>query len=114
MTKSATAKPGHSRRKPTVFESMKIGLEEALAVARGEAEPARLYVPPEIDVKRIRRALDLSQDDFATRFGFSINQIKDWEQGRSRPLGGVRAYLLLIERKPGEVMELLRQVSRVA
>ncbi len=91
------------------FEKIAEGLNEALAIARGEARPARLHVPSEIDVRAIRRRTGLSQDDFATAFGFTINQIRDWEQGRARPLGGVRAYLLIIERDAKRVLELLRR-----
>ena len=91
------------------FEKIAEGLTEALAIARGQAKPARLHVPAEIDVRAIRRRTGLSQDDFATAFGFTINQIRDWEQGRARPLGGVRAYLLIIERDPKRVLELLRK-----
>ena len=50
-----------------------------------------------------------SQDDFAAAFGFTINQIRDWEQGRARPLGGVRAYLLIIERDARSVLALLQK-----
>ena len=91
------------------FEKIAEGLTEALAIARGQAKPARLHVPAEIDVRAIRRRTGLSQDDFATAFGFTINQIRDWEQGRARPLGGVRAYLFIIERDPKRVLELLRK-----
>ncbi|MGH7052009.1 MAG: helix-turn-helix domain-containing protein [Acetobacteraceae bacterium] len=90
------------------FEKIAEGLTEALAVARGELKPARLYVPPEIDVKAIRRRTGLSQDTFASTFGFSVHQIRQWEQGRVRPLGAMRAYLLLIDRDPKTVIELLR------
>jgi putative transcriptional regulator len=93
------------------FDKIAAGLNEVLAMARGEAEPARLYIPAEIDVKAIRARLSLSQADFAALFGFTINQIKDWEQGRSRPLGGVRAYLLIIERDPDLVLNLLQAVG---
>jgi len=93
------------------FDRIAEGLNEALAIARGEAQPARLYIPTEIDVKAIRSKLSLSQADFAVLFGFTMNQIKDWEQGRSRPLGGVRAYLMIIERDPTMVLRLLRAVS---
>jgi putative transcriptional regulator len=93
------------------FDKIAEGLEEVLAIARGEAQPARLYIPAEIDVKAIRGKLSLSQADFAALFGFTANQIKDWEQGRSRPLGGVRAYLMIIERDPAIVLRLLRAVS---
>lgn len=94
------------------FDKIAEGLTEALAIARGEAKPARLHIPSEIDVRAIRRRTGLSQDDFATAFGFTINQIRDWEQGRARPLGGVRAYLLIIERDARRVLELLQKPRR--
>ena len=90
------------------FEKITKGLREALSIARGDATPARLHIPPEIDVRYIRSKLRLSQDDFAAAFGFTLNQITAWEQGRSRPLGGVRAYLMLIDREPGTVIAMLR------
>jgi putative transcriptional regulator len=43
-------------------------------------------------------------------FGFTLNQVTAWEQGRSRPLGGVRAYLMLIDREPGTVVDMLRSL----
>ena len=90
------------------FEKVAAGLKEVLAIARGEAKPAKLHLPARIDVKSIRAKLSLSQEDFAARFGFTIDQIKDWEQRRSRPLGGVRAYLMIIDRNPSIVLALLR------
>jgi putative transcriptional regulator len=91
------------------FDKIAEGLTEALAIARGEKTPARLHIPPEIDVRAIRSQTGLSQDDFAAAFGFTINQIREWEQGRARPLGGVRAYLIIIERDPKRVLDLLRK-----
>jgi putative transcriptional regulator len=40
-----------------------------------------------------------------------VNQIKDWEQGRSRPLGGVRAYLMIIDLDAKSVLALLRSLT---
>jgi putative transcriptional regulator len=93
------------------FDKIAEGLTEALSIARGESKPAKLHIPPEIDVRAIREKTGLSQDDFATAFGFSINQIREWEQGRARPLGGVRAYLFIIERDPKHVLELLKKAG---
>jgi hypothetical protein len=42
------------------------------AIARGEEKPAKLFVPPEIDVRAIRAKLQLSQEDFASAFGFTL------------------------------------------
>lgn len=93
------------------FDKIAEGLNEALAIARGESKPAKLYVPAELDVKAIRAKLDLSQDDFAAAYGFTVNQIKDWEQGRSRPIGGLRAYLMMIDFDPKGVLQMLRTAS---
>ncbi|MEA2936979.1 MAG: putative transcriptional regulator [Alphaproteobacteria bacterium] len=83
--------------------------EEARAIIRGEADPAtyRIHVPHEVDVKALRRKLRLSQDAFARRFGFTPARVRDWEQGRSKPDGAVRAYLLVIEREPEAVARAL-------
>jgi len=33
------------------FDKIAEGLREAIAVARGERKPARIFVPPELDVR---------------------------------------------------------------
>ncbi len=90
------------------FDKIAEGLNEALAIARGEAEPAATHVPPDLDVKAIRRKTGLSQEMFAYAFAFTVHQLRQWEQGRNRPLGAIRAYLMLIERDPVEVMHMLQ------
>jgi putative transcriptional regulator len=62
-----------------------------------------------VDVKSIRAKSGLSQTEFARRYGFSPRSLQDWEQGRRKPEGAVRAYLLVIDRKPKAVAEALRQ-----
>lgn len=94
-----------------VFDQIAEGLQEALAVARGEAEPYKLHVPAEIDVKAIRAKTGLSQKDFASTFGFGFDQLKQWEQGRSRPVQGLRAYLLLIDDQPVQMVKALRRLN---
>ena len=93
------------------FDKIAEGLNEALAIARGEAKPAKLHVPVTIDVRTIRERLKMSQGDFAAAFGFTVDQIRSWELGRSQPLGGVRAYLTIIDRDPKTVVSLLRAAA---
>ena len=95
-----------------VFDQIAEGMNEALAVARGEAEPYKLHVPAEIDVKAIRVRTGLTQKDFASTFGFGFDQLKQWEQGRSRPVQAMRAYLLLIRSEPMKMVEALRAIHR--
>ena len=84
---------------------------EMVAHIRGKiALPVRyVEVPDRVDVKSIRAKSGLSQTEFARRYGFSPRSLQDWEQGRRKPEGAVRAYLLVIDRKPEAVAEALRQ-----
>ena len=82
--------------------------KEARAIARGEAVPARVHIPREVDVKAIRRSTGLSQVAFAQSFGIPIGTLRDWEQGRSRPEGVARAYLLVVREMLMQVREALR------
>ena len=59
-------------------------------------------------VRIIRRALGLSQEEFATRFHIPLGTLRDWEQGRKAPDAAARAYLVVIGRNPSAVAEALR------
>ncbi len=97
------------------FDKIAAGLNDAIAIARGNTKPAKLHIPYEFDIRAIRFKTGLSQSDFAHQFGFTADQIKAWEQGRSRPLGGVRAYLLMIDTDHETVVRMLSQArSRAA
>jgi putative transcriptional regulator len=63
-------------------------------------------------VKIIRRALGISQEDFAARFHIPIGTLRDWEQGRVAPDQAARAYLTVIARNPEAVSKALNQPQR--
>jgi putative transcriptional regulator len=94
------------------FDKIAAGLNEAIAIARGEAKPARLHIPAELDIKAIRKKVGLSQETFAYAFGFTVEQIRAWEQGRARPLGGVRAYLMMIDMDHESVSRILDSMRK--
>jgi putative transcriptional regulator len=58
-------------------------------------------------VKTLRRALGLTQEEFAGRYHIPLGTLRDWEQGRSQPDQAARAFLAVIARAPMEVAELL-------
>ncbi len=90
--------------------SIRRGLEQAVRYAsdRTPRKTYRVYVPDHVDVRAIRTRLRLTQRAFAARFGFSINTLRHWEQGKREPEGPTRAYLLVIERAPKAVEKALR------
>ena len=62
-------------------------------------------------VKILRRALALTQEEFAARFRIPLGTLRDWEQGRSEPDQPAKAYLTVIARDPKGVKRALRPVS---
>jgi len=84
-------------------ESILKGARQALDYARGARDGFVAHVPREVDVAAIRRRLGLSQAEFASRFGFKLDAVQNWEQGRRRPDGAERAFLRVIERVPEAV-----------
>jgi putative transcriptional regulator len=55
----------------------------------------------------IRRALRLTQEEFARRYHIPIGTLRDWEQGRSAPDQPARAYLRAIAGDPDGVQRAL-------
>ena len=51
----------------------------------------------------IRRALDLTQEEFAARYGIPLGTLRDWEQGRTEPDATAKAYLKVIAAEPDAV-----------
>ena len=91
------------------FDKIAAGLTEAVAISKGEADPStyRVHVPASVDVKAIRSKIGLSQSAFASRFGFPLGTVKDWEQGRRGPETSARVLLTIIDREPDAVQRAL-------
>ncbi|MGH6951377.1 MAG: helix-turn-helix domain-containing protein [Vitreimonas sp.] len=60
-------------------------------------------------VKVLRRALGITQEEFAGRYQIPLGTLRDWEQGRSQPDQPARAYLKVIARDPEAVFKVLQR-----
>ena len=76
-----------------------------------QGKPGRVrvtYVPaPQVDVRKLRARMGLSQTRFAAKFGFSLDSIQNWEQGHRQPEGPARILLVVIAKNPKAVEEAL-------
>jgi putative transcriptional regulator len=91
------------------------GLREAISHAKGASDTARItryQVPDNIDVKKLREGLEMSQPEFALRFGFNLGTVRQWEQGRRYPEGPARVLLTVITHRPEAVREALEAVPQ--
>ena len=92
------------------FDKIMAGVNSAVDVGEGRVDPAtyRVHVPEKVDVGALRRRLNLTQVEFADRYGFSAAAVRDWEQGRKPPEKSNRYYLTVIERETGAVERALQ------
>jgi putative transcriptional regulator len=86
---------------------------EAAARADRDAQPLtaddlkRMKRTPQAKV--IRRALALTQEEFAVRYHIPLGTLRDWEQGRAEPDQPTQAYLKIIAREPERVERVLNR-----
>ena len=91
------------------------GLREAIAYAKGNPSQTRVTrydVPQNIDVKKLREKLGMTQPEFALKFGFSLGTLRQWEQGRRSPEGPARVLLTVISHSPAAVKKALETEAR--
>ena len=62
-------------------------------------------------VKTLRRALRLTQEQFAARYQIPLGTLRDWEQARAEPDQPARAYLKAIAGDPEGVQRALHSAA---
>lgn len=84
---------------------------EAAAQTDPDAQPMTAdqlaNAKPVARVKTLRRALSMTQEEFAERFHLSLATVRDWEQGRTQPDQAASTYLEVIARNPKMIMQTL-------
>ncbi len=115
------------RRDGTVVEVLKNGRErpfpstptremtdaEIIAAAHADPDARPMTQEQRRTAKRVprtktlRRALSLTQEEFAERYRIPLGTLRDWEQGRCEPDQPARAYLTVIARDPEGVRRAL-------
>ena len=81
------------------------GLRESLEQAK-RGEFAAVHTPAQMLVRQARAKVGLSQQAFAERIDTPVATLRDWEQGRFAPPGGVLCLLRLINNHPELAHEL--------
>jgi putative transcriptional regulator len=88
----------------------------AAALADPDAQPLSDAdmdrMKPTSRLKIIRRALGLTQEEFAARYQIPLGTLRDWEQGAKQPDQAARAYLRAIAGDPVGVERALHAPVR--
>ena len=96
-----------------VFDELMSGLDDVEAFLQGKREGFQVHAPEEVDVKHIRKCLNLTQEKFSDIFGFSLDSIKNWETGRRKPEAAARTLLVVIHKNPVAVLSAICPAGEV-
>jgi putative transcriptional regulator len=91
-----------------LYNSIKQGMQEAIAHSLGEQGEVKVYCPRQVDVKAVRNKTGLSQDRFAATFGISVATLRHWERGDRKPHGPALVLLNAADNDPLGLLKILR------
>jgi len=91
-----------------LFNELLESVQQGKSIMQGKLEPGRkfAYEETDVDVKTIRKQLNLSQNKFAIMLGISIGTLRNWEQGRRKPVGPARTLLRVVAKHPEAVLDV--------
>lgn len=90
-----------------LFRDLSRSIEEAGKIRRGRAKASRTFKYSAVDIRKLRKAVKVSQRQFAKMIGVSVDTLQNWEQGRRMPRGPAMALLRVFEQNPKVVVGAL-------
>ena len=94
-----------------LFEQLTQSMKEAIAIAKGEMKPSRVFTVEAPDVKAVREKTGLSQSEFAQMIGVKVKTLQNWEQHRRNPTGAAAALLTIFDRAPDVAVKALHKAA---
>lgn len=94
--------------KDELFNELTKSIQEAGKIRKKNKPASRTFEYDPVDIKSIRKRLDVSQSQFALMIGVSKATLQNWEQGRRKPEGPAKALLRVVEKQPAAVLEALQ------
>lgn len=91
-----------------LFAELIASVKEGGTILRGEREASRKFQLEPLDIKRIRAAFDLTQQEFAAMLGISVRTLRNWEQGRRVPEGPAMVLLRVAEKHPDAILDVVQ------
>ena len=87
------------------YDDLSTSLNQALAIAKGDAKPSRKFSHEMPDIKSIRTKTGLSQQQFADKLNISPRTLQNWEQGTRNPTGATITLMRLLDKQPELITE---------
>ena len=91
--------------KKELFTELITSIKQGGKILKGHTKPKRAFRYDELDVRKIRQRLGLSQTKFSALLDISPATLRNWEQSRRKPHGPARVLLRIAEKNPKSVLE---------
>lgn len=91
----------------SAFTEILAGLEDAKAHAKSEPSTVVEHVPARLNVKAIREKTGMTPQRFCATLGISLDTLRSWEQGSTRPRGSARILLKVVDKNPQAVIQAI-------
>lgn len=89
------------------FEELVASIRQGGAILKGKTKPGRIFDLDHPNVKSIRGNLKLSQGQFARLMGINLGTLRNWEQGRRKPVGPARVLLGVAALHPDVLVDVV-------
>lgn len=93
--------------KKELFAELVESIKQGGKILAGRAKPKRACKYDDLDVRKIRQRLGLSQTKFSALLDISPATLRNWEQARRKPRGAARVLLRVAQTNPRSVLEAL-------
>lgn len=90
-----------------LFEDLNKSIKEAGKIRRGRVKASRSFKYNAVDIRKLRKSVNVSQSQFARMIGVSTDTVQNWEQGRRTPRGPAMALLRVFQENPKAVVKAL-------
>ena len=95
-----------------LFNELLESVREGGEILRGKKSASRTFNVEKPDVQKIRGSYNMTQIDFATLLGVSVDTLQNWEQGRRSPQGPARILLQIVAKHPDVVWDVVKAPKR--
>ena len=93
-------------KKISLYDELKEGLEEMVAIEKGQKQPTRVHhFYSKDEIKALRERAGVSQREFSAMLDVSLRTLQEWEQGRRVPTGPAMTLLRIYDAIPEAVTD---------
>ena len=93
--------------KPDLFGELLEGVKQGGEYLRGKRKPSRAFQFQPVNIRRMRKKANLSQERLADLLGISVGTLRNWGQGRRETDGPAQRLLQVAEYNFDVVMKAI-------